>query len=332
MSLARILALIVAVVVSSAAALGAQTYSPPKTPWGHPDLQGIYSNDDETGTPMERPAQFAGKTLADITPAELQKIVEERNAQFVEGVSGTEFAGGLRPPAHLIFDSFDRKNSRPWLIVDPVDGRIPRRTDVQPRRRTGGVSTNANPRGPFNSWLDMGLYDRCITRGIPNSMMPAGYGSRYDITQSPDSVVIRYEMIHEARVIPIDPSTGSGSPRAETRGDGRPRAQGPRRYLGDARGWWDGNTLVVETTNFMADTAPQGATEQVVMTERFTAVSPGVVEWRVTFEDPNTWTRPWTYVMPLTKVDYSQQVFEYACHEGNHAMRNILSAARAAEK
>jgi hypothetical protein len=316
MSKPKALALIGVSVVVSAVALGAQTFTPPKTPWGHPDLQGIYSNDDETGTPMERPAQFAGKTLADITPEELQTIVTQRNEQFVEGVSGTEFAGGLRPPAHLIFDTFDRKNSRAWLVVDPADGRIPRRTDIAPRRRTGGVSTNANPRGPFNSWLDMGLYDRCITRGIPNSMMPAGYGSRYDITQSPDSVVIRYEMIHEARVIPLD----------------RARADAPRKYLGDARGWWEGNTLVVETTNFLPETAPQGATEHVVMTERFTAVSPTVVEWRVTFEDSHTWTRPWTFVMPLTKVDYSQQVFEYACHEGNHAMRNILSAARAAEK
>ena len=312
-----VLATVGVLAVTATLTLTAQTFSPPKTPWGHPDLQGIYSNDDETGTPMERPAQFEGKTLADITPEDLQKIIKQRNEQFVEGVSGTEFAGGLRPPAHLIFDTFDRKNSRAWLVVDPPDGRIPRRTDAAPRRRIGGVSTNANPRGPFNSWLDMGLYDRCITRGIPNSMMPAGYGSRYDITQSPDSVVIRYEMIHEARVIPLD---------------GRAHVKGPRTYLGDARGWWEGNTLVVETTNFRPETAPQGATEHVVMTERFTAVSPNVVEWRVTFEDPNTWTRPWTYVMPLTKVDYSQQVFEYACHEGNHAMRNILSAARAAEK
>jgi hypothetical protein len=317
MTIPRAFALLAAAVFSGAAALGAQTFSPPKTPWGHPDLQGIYSNDDETGTPMERPAQFEGKTLADITPAELQKIVKERNEKFVEGVSGTEFAGGLRPPAHLIFDTFDRRNSRAWLVVDPPDGRIPRRTAAAPRRRTGGVSTNANPRGPFNSWLDMGLYDRCITRGIPNSMMPAGYGSRYDIIQSPDSVVIRYEMIHEARVIPLD---------------GRARAKGSGKFLGDARGWFEGNTLVVETTNFLPETAPQGGTENVVMTERFTAVSPNVVEWRVTFEDPNTWTRPWTYVMPLTKVDYTQQVFEYACHEGNHAMRNILSAARAEEK
>ena len=169
-----------------------------------PILQGTYSNDDETGTPMERPRELEGKTLADITPEELQKIVKERNERFVDGVSGEEFAGGLRPPAHLIFDTFDRKNKRAWLVVDPPDGRIPRRTDVQPRRPRGGISTNANPKGPFNSWLDMGLYDRCITRGIPASMMPAGYGSRYDITQSPDSVVIRYEMIHEARVIPLD--------------------------------------------------------------------------------------------------------------------------------
>jgi hypothetical protein len=293
----------------------AQTWTPPRTPWGHPDLQGIYSNDDETGTPMERPAELAGRTLSDITPAELEQIVKKRNEQFVDGVSGTEIAGGLRPPAHLIFDTFDRKNKRAWLVVDPPDGQIPRRTDAPARRRTGGVSTNANPRGPFNSWLDMGLYDRCITRGIPASMMPAGYGSRYDITQSPDSVVIRYEMIHEARVIPLD---------------GRPRATGvTRKYLGDPRGWFDGNTLVVETTNFLPETAPQGGTEHVVMTERFTPVAPNVMEWRVTFEDPNVWTRPWTYLMPLTRVDRTQQVYEYACHEGNFAMRNILSAARA---
>jgi hypothetical protein len=296
----------------------ARSWSVPRTPWGHPDLQGTYSNDDETGTPMERPKEFEGKTLADITPAELQKIVKDRNERFVEGVSGEEFAGGLRPPAHLIFDTFDRKNKRAWLVVDPPDGRIPRRSDVQPRRPRGGISTNANPKGPFNSWLDMGLYDRCITRGIPASMMPAGYGSRYDITQSPDTVVIRYEMIHEARVIPLD-----------TRDRSR---QGARKYLGDPRGWWEGDTLVVETTNFLPETAPQGATEHVRMVERFKATSADVVEWSVTFEDPNTWTRPWTFSMPLTKVDRSQQMFEYACHEGNLAMRNILSAQRAEDK
>src|SRR5690242_7695214 len=318
MSKARVLAMMAAAVVCSAAALGAQTFSPPKTPWGHPDLQGIYSNDDETGTPMERPAQFAGKTLADITPEELQTIVKQRNEQFVDGVSGTEFAGGLQPPAHLIFDTFDRKNSRAWLVVDPADGRIPRRTDAVPRRRTGGVSTNANPRGPFNSWLDMGLYDRCITRGIPASMMPAGYGSYYRIVQSPDSVALTYEMIHETRVVPF-----SSAPRV---------SPSIKQFLGDARAWWEGDTLVVETRNFPAETAPQRASTKVTMTERFVPVGPNLVEWRVTFDDPSTWVRPWTYMMPLTKVAATQEVHEYACHEGNNAMRNILSAQRAADR
>jgi hypothetical protein len=317
------IALVVLALGATVAGQSSRSWSAPRTPWGHPDLQGTYSNDDETGTPMERPRELEGKTLADITPAELQRIVKDRNDRFVEGVSGEEFAGGLRPPAHLIFDTFDRKNRRAWLVIDPPDGRIPRRTDAKVTRPRGGVSTNANPRGPFNSWLDMGLYDRCITRGIPNSMMPAGYGSRYDITQSPDSVVIRYEMIHEARVIPLDS-------RAESREHSR-ATQGPRKYLGDARAWWDGDTLVVETTNFRPETAPQGASEHVKMTERFIPVSATELDWRVTFEDAAVWTQPWTFEMPLTKVDRSQQMFEYACHEGNLAMRNILSAARKEE-
>jgi hypothetical protein len=313
-----LIAAVVLVLGATVAAQNGRSWSAPRTPWGHPDLQGTYSNDDETGTPMERPRDLEGKTLTDITPAELQRIVKARNDQFVAGVSGEEFAGGLRPPAHLIFDTFDRQNKRAWLVIDPPDGRIPRRTDARVTRPRGGVSTNANPRGPFNSWLDMGLYDRCITRGIPASMMPAGYGSRYDITQSPDSVVIRYEMIHEARVIPLAGRSAE--------------AKGPRQYLGDGRGWWEGDTLVVETTNFRPETAPQGATEGVRMTERFIPISATEIDWRVTFEDPNVWTRPWTFEMPLTKVDRSQQMFEYACHEGNLAMRNILSAARKEDK
>jgi hypothetical protein len=304
------------------------SYAPPRTPWGHPDLQGTYSNDDETGTPMARPAEFAGRTLASVTPEEMRTINRQRNERFNAGVAGTEFAGGLRPPTHLIFDTFERNNARAWLIVDPADGQIPPRVQAAgsrpPARR--GVSTNANPNGPFNSWLDMGLYDRCITRGIPASMMPAGYGSRYDITQSPDSVAIRYEMIHETRVIPLLDRNGSTPP------EGRPRlGSAVRNYMGDARGWWDGSTLVVETMSFRAESAPQGGSENLRMIERFTPTAAGTLEWSVTFDDPAVWARPWTYSMPLTRVDQSQQLFEYACHEGNHAMRNILSAARAAE-
>jgi hypothetical protein len=297
----------------------AERFTAPRTSWGDPDLHGIYSNDDETGTPMERPNDYEGLTLADITPEKLQEIVAKRDAAFKAQVNSKAWERSISPPPHLIFDTFDRKNKRPWLITDPADGKIPALTDAAKARPrpAGGVSTNANPRGPFNSYLDMGLYDRCITRGLPSSMMPAGYGSRYEIVQAPDSVAIRYEMIHETRVIPLDR---------------RPHvATEVRQYLGDARGRWEGDALVVETTNFRADSAPQRASAAVKMIERFERTAADTVEWTVTFEDPTTWTRPWTYSMPLTQVDHTQQIYEYACHEGNLAMRHILSGARAAE-
>ena len=297
---------------------GAAEFVPPRTSWGDPDLAGIYSNDDETGTPLERPDEFEGWTLATITPEKIAEIVAERDRRFKAQVDSEAWRRSISPPPHLIFDTFDRNNSRPWLITDPEDGKMPARTaEADARPRTAGVSTNQNPRGPFNSYTDMGLYDRCITRGIPNSMMPAGYGSRYEIVQSPDAVAIRYEMIHEARVIPLD---------------GRPHIpRGVQQYLGDARGYFDGDTLVVETTNFRPETAPQRASENVKMIERFRRTSADTVEWTVTFEDPSTWVRPWTFSMPLAQVDHTQRIYEYACHEGNLAMRNILSGARAAE-
>jgi len=293
-------------------------YAAPRTPWGHPDLQGTYSNDDETGTPMERPAAFEGRTHDSLTPAELKRIVDERNQRFVEGVSGDEFAGGLRPPTHLIFDTFDRRNRRAWLVVDPPDGKIPPLTDAAQRRPrpAGGVSTNANPLGPFNSWLDMGLYDRCITRGIPASMMPAGYGSRYEIVQSPDSVAIRYEMVHETRVIPFD----------------RRPVVSPsiRQYLGDARAWWEGETLVVETTNFTDKTRFRGSTDKLKVTERFSRLTDNSLMYRFTVEDPDTWATSWTgeYTWPAT----DELMYEYACHEANYALGNILRGARQRER
>jgi hypothetical protein len=288
-------------------------FTMPRTSWGDPDLAGIYSNDDETGTPMERPDEFEGYTLATITPEKVAEIVAERDRRFKAQVDSEAWRNSISPPPHLIFDTFDRNNKRPWLITDPEDGKIPARTaEAEARPRMGGVSTNQNSRGPFNSYLDMGLYDRCITRGIPSSMMPAGYGSRYEIVQSPDTVAIRYEMIHEARVIPLDR---------------RPHiASSVKQYLGDARGYWEGDTLVVETTNFRAETAPQRSSENVTMIERFKRTSANTVEWTVTFDDG-----PWTFSMPLTQVDHTQRIYEYACHEGNLAMRNILSGARAAE-
>jgi hypothetical protein len=313
-----VLSFVVAASLATAQNETTAQFTTPRTSWGDPDLAGIYSNDDETGTPMERPDEFEGYTLATITPEKIAEIVAERDRRFKAQVDSEAWRNSISPPPHLIFDTFDRNNKRPWLITDPEDGKIPARTaEADARSRTGGVSTNQNPRGPFNSYLDMGLYDRCITRGIPSSMMPAGYGSRYEIVQSPDTVAIRYEMIHEARVIPLDR---------------RPHvASSVRQYLGDARGYWEGDTLVVETTNFRAETAPQRGSENVTMIERFTRTSPNSVEWTVTFDDATTWVRPWTFSMPLTQVDHTQRIYEYACHEGNLAMRNILSGARSAE-
>jgi hypothetical protein len=320
-SLACVVGLLAAAAGGLVAAQSGETaadWQPPRTSWGAPDLAGIYSNDDETGTPMERPDEFEGLTLETITPEKVAEIVAERDRRFKAQVDSEAWRRSISPPPHLIFDTFDRKNERPWLITDPADGKIPPRTaEANARPRSGGVSTNQNSRGPFNSYLDMGLYDRCVTRGIPNSMMPAGYGSRYEIVQAPDTVAIRYEMIHEARVIPLDR---------------RPHISGElKQYLGDARGWFEGDTLVVETRNFRVETAPQRSSENVTMTERFKRTAPGIVEWTVTFDDASTWERPWTYSMPLTQVDHTQKIYEYACHEGNLAMRNILSGARAAE-
>jgi hypothetical protein len=305
----------------------AEAYTPPKTPWGDPRIEGVYSNDDETGIPFERPAQFEGRRIEDITPEELASLNAQRNQQFNAGVAGTEFAGGLRPPTHLIFDSFDRKNSTPWLVVDPPDGKVPPLTDEarerarRPASGLGrGVSSNFNPVGPFYSYEDLGLYDRCITRGIPASMMPAGYGSFYEIIQGPESVALRYEMIHEHRVVPID------------RGQRRQHlAEDLHLDLGDARGWYEGQSLVIETTNFTARSAFRGASEHLKMTERFTPVAPGIVEWRVTFDDPHTWTRPWTFAMTLKQKTQGEKVYEYACHEGNYGLKNILTGARADE-
>ena len=281
----------------------------PVTEWGEPDLRGMWPIGHLTGVPLQRPPELGDRRY--LTDEEL--AARQQQYTGIQGAYKQEIDTNKMGMGHWV--EWGKANRLTSLIIDPPNGQLPALTAEGERRRalmhSGWMSI------PFDHWTDFDNWDRCITRGLPASMLPAYYNNGVEILQSPGYVVVRLEMIHEARVIPLDR---------------RARAKGPRKYLGDARGWWEDNTLVVETSNFLPETAPQGATEQVVMTERFTAVSPAVVEWRVTFEDPNTWTRPWTYVMPLTKVDHTQQVFEYACHEGNHAMRNILSAARAEEK
>ncbi len=220
---------------------------------------------------------------------------------------------------------YGAKNSRPWFITTPADGKIPPLiADAQ--TRAADLRATRSGRGESDSAEDRSLFDRCISRGVPGSMMPGIYGNSYQIVQAPGYVAIRYEMIHETRIIPIDSRPHVG--------------RDIRTYMGDARGHWEGNTLVVETTNLNGRVASdivgygspdRGASTSIRVIERFTPVADNKVGWSVTLDDARTWARPWTFAMNLTK-DETQLPFEYACHEGNYGLTNILSAARAEEK
>jgi hypothetical protein len=305
---------------AAAPSTSSKPYSPPKTPWGDPDLQGNYTNKYEQGTPFERPAELEGKTLADIHAKELAEIIQKRqqraieNAPFLSGDPTGTIAGPME-----FRDIYEvAKASRPWFVTDPPDGKIPPTTPearqrIAARRPTGSSFSN----GVYDSYESLSLYDRCITRGYPSSMLPAIYGDSYQIIQGPGVVAIRIEMIHETRVIPL-----GGQPHA---------SKGIELDMGDPRGHWEGNTLVVETTNFRDRTIYRnGNPATFKLVERFTPTSKTSLEWSVTVDDPQTWTKPWTFSMPLT-VNDEEPVYEYACHEGNYAIKNILSGSRLAD-
>jgi hypothetical protein len=269
----------------AAAPLLAQSKSAgaPRTPWGEPDLQGTYTNTYEASTV----GQFQGPIHAP--------------------------DNWWQPNLNL------DKGSQAWFVVDPPDGRVPPLTaEAQKRNQARLAARKASGRGPADSYTDRSLYDRCITRGYPGSMLPAIYGNQYEIVQSPGFVAIRYEMIHETRVIPI-----GAAPSA-------PRPIVPQ-HMGTARGWWEGETLVVETRGFREESVYRQANPATLkVIERFARIAPDKLRWTVTVEDPQTWPRPWTFSLPLTADD--QPVPSYECHEGNYGLRNILSAARAEER
>ena len=323
----RIAAAIGIVVVTAVAAV-AQTpraYKAPRTPWGDPDSSGNYTNKYEQGTPFERPRELGGKTLDQISPAELKTILAARQKNSIERApfNGGDPEGRIGGPAEFRDNNEILKGSVAWFVVDPPDGHIPAQVPEAAARiralpRNGSSFSN----GPFNTFTDFSLYDRCITRGFPGSMLPAIYGDSYQIVQGQGWVGIRYEMIHETRIIPIV-SDNAGKPHP---------SRNIRLEMGDARGHWEGDTLVIETTNFKARSAYRNADpETLKLTERLTRLSPTRLDWRVTVDDPHTWTRPWTFAVPLS-VNNEEPVYEYACHEGNYAVRNMLSATRAEEK
>jgi hypothetical protein len=292
----------------------------PRTPWGHPDLQGTWDN--HTITPLERPAAFAGREfLTDEEAAELERraVVENTDEARQDGDRDVNTA----------YNDFwwDRATTvvgtkRTSLIVDPKDGKIPaltpeaqKRQAVEPGRRPLRATGSFEAGRGADSWIDRSLWERCITQGLPR-IASGAYNSNVGIFQSPDYVVIHHEMIHENRIIPID---------------GRPHLNpAVRQWLGDSRGHWEGDTLVVNTKNFSDRTNFRGSTSGLHMIERFTRVAPDTLTYEVTFADPSTWTRPWTAENLWMKS--RGQIYEYACHEGNYGMTGILSGARAQEK
>jgi hypothetical protein len=300
----------------------AKAWTGPKTPWGDPDLQGTWTSDDCIGTPLNRPAQFGDRlyyTEQELAEREatLARQADNDKQEFV----ATNARVGTGPPGH-----WGERARRPCrqtsLIVDPPNGRTP---DVQPEARTRRVPEGAGNDNPMPaSWEDFSYYIRCITRGVTGSIFPVIYGNGQQIVQAPGFVTILQEMVHEARVIPL-----KGGPHTSSN---------IRSYMGDPRGHWEGNTLVVETTNFLGNRTGLGGngggmptSDALKLTERFTRVSPSELKYEVTIDDPKTYVSPFKVGFPLTQ-EPGYQNFEYACHEGNNAMFNSLSGARAQEK
>jgi hypothetical protein len=300
-------------------AAGTKNFTPPRTPWGEPDLQGTFSN--RTITPFERPANVAGREF--FTPDEVAAL--EKRAQEQSGDEGR--SKGTRGDVERAYNDFwwDRGTKvttlRTSLVVDPADGRVPELTAEAKARaadegkRPAFRGAGASGRGT-DTWLDRSTFERCITRGMPGAMSPTAYNNNYRITQSPGYVAIQIEMLGGARVIPTD---------------GRPHLnQSIRQWMGHSVAKWEGDTLVVDTTNFTDKVLYRGAAENLHLIERFTRVGPGQIDYRVTVIDPTTFTKQWTVAIPYQ--DTGEDLFEYACHEGNYGMEGILSGAREEER
>ncbi|MDP6582016.1 MAG: hypothetical protein QF681_15285 [Vicinamibacterales bacterium] len=277
----------------------------PRTPWGDPDFQGLWNN--STTTPLERLTS--------------EEQAQSRRAQraVIEATGGTG-AGWLEQGGRL---------GRESLIVDPPDGRM-RMTEQGVQRLIDRENARAG-RGEGDSWLDRNTWERCISRTLPTAMIPTLYNANYQIFQTPDHFVIVMEMIHEARIVALD---------------GRPHASDDiRQWLGDARGHWEGDTLVVETMHFndrldggdyqpshVTPTGPRGSGETLKVVERFTLSGGNTIDYQITVEDPQTFAQPYTAAIPMHRSASDVTLFEYACHEGNHAMVNLLHAGRADEQ
>jgi hypothetical protein len=304
--------MVVFFIVIAALPISAQKGTPPRTPWGDPDLQGLWPVVDMLAVPIERPAEFG--TRATLTDEEFARLPSESRTP-----GPNDFFTGVGTRALL--QEFGKPQRQTSLIVDPPDGRLPPLT-AEGEKRAAALPT---PSGPRNGPEDFSPMERCISRGVLGSMVPLGSSNGNQIIQAAGWVVILNEMVHEARVIPID---------------GRPHVGARiRSYMGDSRGRWEGQTLVVETVNFNdnsnfiggAGTRIPSYSRDARLTERFSRIDGGTIRYEATVDDPTTWTRPWTIALSL-KRDPSYPLFEYACHEENFSMPHMLRGKRAEEK
>ncbi|HEY7444049.1 MAG TPA: hypothetical protein VH701_16590 [Vicinamibacterales bacterium] len=293
----------------------AKPYTPPRTPDGQPDLQGFWTN--STYTPLERPKDVNKEyyTLEEAEAA-IKRAAERENEQTVPGTSAD---------VHYDFSQFglDRSQSkfarslRTSLIVDPPDGRIPPMTPEGEKRVAARAAARKALGGQYDAVENMPIGSRCIIMaGAGPPMMNAGYNANYQIVQAPGYVMILTEMIHDVRIIPLD---------------GRPQPPaGVRQWTGVSRGRWEGQTLVVETTNFNGKNPFRGASENMRVIERFTRTAEDTISYKFTIDDPSTWAKPWSAEMPMVRTE--GPIFEFACHETNYGITNILAGARADDK
>ena len=324
----RIVGILVALVVLSSQFVTAQapttvrktaqptkTYTAPRTPDGQPDLQGYWSN--TSYTPLQRPnnvnKQFFTKEEA------------EENLRRAAAAESEQTEPGTIPDVHYDFTQFglDRSQSalaldlRTSLIVDPPDGKLPPLSPEGQRRAAERAEARKKMGGPFDAAQNQSMSVRCINMDRDGPPMLAGaYNNNYEIVQAPGYVMILVEMLHDVRIIPLDKRP--------------PLPENIHQVTGSSRGRWEGETLVIETTNFTDRTAFQGSSEKMRLVERFTRVADDSIRYQFTVEDPATWTRPWSAEVPWKKT--VGPIFEHACHEGNYGLANTLAGARAEEK
>ncbi len=312
---------LVSMLAAGALTLSAADDKSPRTLWGDPDLSGVWSSAAELSVPFERNPSLGDRQL--LTDQEFEQRLkltatqlESDNAEFTIENADTRNAGAVgsatSPPPHWLERS--ETSRRTSLVIDPPDGRVPPMTDEGRRRVAATPAPLGN--GPFDGPEQMSMWVRCIGRGIPSTMFPTVYNANTRIVQGPGYVGITYEMIHDTRVIPTD---------------GRTNARPSLRQLdGDSRAHWEGDTLVVDATNFTDRLPFRGSSAALHLIERFRRVDRDSLRYEVTVDDPQTWTRRWTAALDLKRQ--TGGMFEYACHEGNYSMLNILTGSRATDR